>query len=251
MSTLVELQERRQKRLRSLKRRKREAQFGLANNTAGAAAGAVGSVTAYKVIPKTEQALNATKTGRFLKRRHINPRVAIPLAGTALVGSQVVNAGLDAQSAAYFTREVKRLGDKERRMEARLSKSYESVFPYVEVPTSESGTSLEVSKAKRRYNPEDERFRRLGIYEGIGFAGGAGALGASAYKTRKLVAPKWNKWYAGAVGNEKGAAKLKAAGKKLGPAKVPAGLAATGAAMTGLGVVAHRRATQERNARWY
>ena len=122
--------------MKQYKRKKREVEFGLANNAFGAAAGAGATTTAYKVardnykkataspaakkeaaeklynkklkIPftgskKAGRAAKAIPYGRALKK--LKPHHAIAAAGATAVGSQLVNGGMDAQSGGYFLKE--------------------------------------------------------------------------------------------------------------------------------------------------
>lgn len=102
--------------MKKYKKKKREVDIGLANNAFGAAAGALGTKLAWdqarNINPETmtiNQPPKVSRTGKYLKKMGVNPKVAIGAAGTALVGSQLLNAGLDAQSAQYFARERTKL----------------------------------------------------------------------------------------------------------------------------------------------
>jgi hypothetical protein len=99
----------------ALKKKKREAQIGLANNTFGATAGALATGQAYKLARNvTPATMSATRTGRLMNKMKVNPKVAIPTVGAAMVGTQAVNGALDAQSAQYFAREVKNMRPKKK-----------------------------------------------------------------------------------------------------------------------------------------
>lgn len=104
------------KAMQEYKKKKREVDIGLANNAFGATAGALGTKLAWdqarNINPKDmtiNQPPKVSQTGKFLKKIGVKPKAAIIAAGGALVGSQVVNAGLDAQSAQYFARERTKL----------------------------------------------------------------------------------------------------------------------------------------------
>jgi hypothetical protein len=95
------------------KRRTREQSIGLANNSFGAAAGALATGAAYSQARNlTPEKMKATRTGRTLLRatkgKPSRLKVAVPAAGTALVGIQAVNGLMDAQSGQYFARELYR-----------------------------------------------------------------------------------------------------------------------------------------------
>lgn len=96
--------------------KQRDAAIGLANNAFGATAGAIATRAAMKHRPRTTADMAATRTGRFMLKHKVNPKIAIPAAGTALVGMQAVNGAMDAQSAAYFSGELKELRDKRATM---------------------------------------------------------------------------------------------------------------------------------------
>lgn len=99
----------------ALKKKKREAQIGLANNTFGATAGALATGQAYKLARGvTPATMSATRTGRLMNKLKVNPKVAIPTVGAAMIGTQAVNGALDAQSAQYFAREVKSMSPKKK-----------------------------------------------------------------------------------------------------------------------------------------
>lgn len=88
------------------KKKRRDVNIGLANNAFGAAAGTVATVQASKAAAKlTPKKLKATRTGRFLLKTKVNPKIAVPVTGGALVGMQLLNGAMDAQSAAYFAKE--------------------------------------------------------------------------------------------------------------------------------------------------
>lgn len=88
------------------KKKRRDVNVGLANNGFGAGAGALATVQATREARKlTPKGMQASKIGRFVLRSKIPPRIAVPVAGTALVGTQLANGGLDAQSGVYFAKE--------------------------------------------------------------------------------------------------------------------------------------------------
>jgi hypothetical protein len=109
-------------------RKRKEVAVGLANNATGAAFGAVATQqalalararvkdknapepTKYSVRAGRAVARKFPKVGRAAMRlKPKNPRNALIALGAVNVGGQALNAGLDAQSAAYFAREQKNL----------------------------------------------------------------------------------------------------------------------------------------------
>lgn len=93
---------------KKLKQKKRDAQIGLANNAIGATAGTIATAQAYKVARNMNpENMKKTRTGRFLLKTKINPKVAVPAAGAAGVGLQAFNGAADAWSAKYFGQELK------------------------------------------------------------------------------------------------------------------------------------------------
>lgn len=100
--------------VKAYKKKKREVNIGLANNAFGAAAGAAATKMAYDQVkgginPKTmtwkQDAPKPSKVGLALKKLKVSPKKAAIAAGGALVGSQLINGAMDAQSAQYFARE--------------------------------------------------------------------------------------------------------------------------------------------------
>lgn len=236
----------------SPEKKRKEQQFGLANNAFGAAAGALGTKAVYqqakaKQTPEAKAAAAAASEAKQAKRveqgKHaFTPlqragqkvakpfaklpapvkRLAAPAALAGAVGSQVVNAGADAQSALYFGNELREGRQK--------SKSVAKSFSDNARVGRRISDSVEVSK--RRFDSEADRQHRLGIYEGLGatgvIAGGAG----------------------GVYGLKRQGVKLGNVGRKLAKHKLP--LAAVGAGtLSGGGAVAARRAyTRDRNEAW-
>lgn len=113
-------------------RKRKEVALGLANNATGAAFGAVATQQALSLARAKMRDKNAVlpekysvragravarkfpKVGRAaLKLKPKNPRNALLALGAVNVGGQALNAGMDAQSAAYFARERKNLKAKQ------------------------------------------------------------------------------------------------------------------------------------------
>lgn len=223
---------------KTLHKKKTAAQVGLANNAFGAAAGAAATRMAFREQKARLKGVPAgmptvSRTERALRRLKVNPKFILPAVATVAVGSQLANGAMDAQSAQYFGRELKSIRDKEKRM----AKSYESPFDHVSVPTSDVGKSLEVSKKARRFDPEADRQRRMGVYQGTAAAGGIG-LGAAGGWTGTTQAKKLTRGQINA---------LKAVGTKM---RVPAALVGSGLVLgTAAGAIQHR-ANSRRNQTW-
>lgn len=113
-------------------RKRKEVALGLANNATGAAFGAVATQQAISVARAKLKGKNAAepekysvRAGRAIARKFPkvgraamkvkpkNPRNALLALGAVNVGGQALNAGMDAQSAAYFARERKNLKAKQ------------------------------------------------------------------------------------------------------------------------------------------
>lgn len=107
------------KAMNKYKKKKREIDVGLANNAFGAAAGLAGTKLAWdqakRLDPDTMQVkfkpsdVKTSKVGLALKKIKVPPKAAALGAGSAIVGSQLVNGAMDAQSAQYFARERAKL----------------------------------------------------------------------------------------------------------------------------------------------
>jgi hypothetical protein len=253
VSSLVEIS----KAVTAEKKRK-EQQFGLANNAFGATAGALATRSVYREkralhLHDREKRYQAKVVGRQQKasdkaaarfragkpiygpiktaREAISARTpkavkryAAPAAVAGAVGMQLVNAGADAQSAQYFARELA-TGPKKSRSASGGQQG-------------KVGKSLEVSKKFRSYDPESDRRHRLGIYEGlgaVGAAGGAGYAGKDVYERVKAV--------------PKGTRKAKVSAIWARNRKVAGGAGA--AVLAGTGAVAARRSyLRDRNQPW-
>jgi hypothetical protein len=254
MSSLVEIA----KAVDADKKRK-EQQFGLANNAFGAAAGAYGTRAVYQQA-RQKHYPEQVKAKQIARQQKVSDRAAArykagkpafgavtrakqrvgavvnkvpkkylaPAAISAAVGSQLVNAAADAQSAAYFGREIA-TGKKSRSapdgQQGRVGKSLQSYDGHV-------------GKAFRSFDPEADRRHRLGIYEGAGAIGTVAGLGYAGrdISQRVKVVPK---------GTRKASfeAALKR-NKRLG-----IGLGGATAAATG-GIAARRAYLRDRNQPW-
>lgn len=102
-------------------RKRKEAMLGLANNATGAAFGVVGTKAVYDqqkqlsearrlrdsgLPQRTPEPPKITRLERGLKRLKVKPKYVLPALAATAVGGQVLNAGMDAQSAAYFAGEL-------------------------------------------------------------------------------------------------------------------------------------------------
>lgn len=231
----------------SAEKKRKEQQFGLANNAFGAAAGALGTKAVYqqakaKQTPEAKAAAAAASEARQAKRvaagkqaftpmqrvgRKVSTqaaklpkpvrRLAAPAALATAVGSQVVNAGADAQSAAYFGRELAE-GRK-----AKVAKARDHVGHRIVEPEPVS---------KRRFDSEADRQHRLGIYEGLGATGALVGAGGGVYGLRRQ------------------GVKLGNVGRKLVKHKVPLAAIAAGTGAAGTSVAARRAYTRDRNESW-
>lgn len=227
------------------RRARNEQLVGLANNASGAAFGVIGTKAVYDqqrglnaarklrdagLPQKMPAAPKVTRLERGLKRIKAKPKYVLPALAATAVGGQLVNAGLDAQSAHYFGRELVRGSKKPKEAAVKNDQSIVDVYIAKSDLGAGRGSDLDVSKRQRRFDPEGDRQRRLGIYEGAGVAGALGLTAAGAYELqqrglRRLA--RVNQPYA------KGGAMLAGAG-----------------ASAGLAALAHRRANSARNQRW-
>lgn len=208
------------------KRRRKEIDFGLANNAFGAAAGAVGTRAVYrqsrekhmperhaKWAAKRAAKQAAKKPGRISRvSAHVGSKIpnrVKPYVGPALVGgavgTQVLNAGADAQSAAFFARERAAMAAarrKRKKTESGVAKFDSGMASGVEFG-KDFGTwraqqkkerQKRWRKAKRSYKEASARRsarrdirasapepRRKAIYQqGLATAGGAAVAGGGA-----------------------------------------------------------------------
>lgn len=202
------------------RKRRRDINIGLANNAFGAAAGAYGTRAVYqqaraKHLPRMQaryeakqaakQARRAAKGPTALSRAGAKignaiPAKVRPAIGPALVagavGSQLVNAGADAQSAAFFAAERAKLGNRGRRKESENVRKFDDGFASGVEFDDDFGT---VNAKNRQIRKESWRqkhkawmaspeHRRKAIYQqGLVAAGGVGAMGAGAEIGRRRL----------------------------------------------------------------
>ena len=241
--------------------RRKEQQFGLANNAFGAAAGVAGTKAVYnqakeKYYPEKVAAQRIKRQAKVADRaaaryragkkpftiaQRVKGRVAdfgtkhrkvlAPAAIAGGVGMQLVNAGADAQSAAYFSRELA-TGHRKKKVAKDAGESM-IVAKSVRPRTDGHGRRItEVSKRVRRFDSESDRKHRLGVYEGLGLTGAAamGAAGTAGLRTKGL--------------------KRAAVVRRLKHYKTPLALIG-GAGLSGTTAVAARRAyTRDRDQPW-
>ncbi len=165
--------------MKQYKRKKREVEFGLANNAFGAAAGAGATTTAYKVArdnykkatasPEAKKAAadklyarklkipftGSKKAGRAAKGipygkalKKLKPHHAIAAAGATAVGSQLVNGGMDAQSGGYFLKErLKMRKPKTSKVKKNLDQKlmYEAIIKDINPKFDDDSNDLEWS----------------------------------------------------------------------------------------------------------
>lgn len=215
------------------KRERTEARVGLASNALGIAAGTAALATAAQnpALKKPSAANAGPVTGR-LARKIKSPGRAGQLIRAGAVGAtalQAANLGGDIVANRVLSREAKKGSKVEKSIEQSL------VSKSDEVRVTGHGTNI----AKRYYDPEMDRQRRLGMYSGAGIAGGAGliALGAKDIRpaTRVVEGDKVVRGLAMPKGK-------KARGKLM--------LIGGGAAATGLGLAAFKRSNSRKNDPW-
>lgn len=248
-------------------KKRNEQLVGLGNNAFGAAAGAYGTKAVYdqakaKHYPEqtkartlarqqraSDRAAARVKAGKpaFTPLKRVANKVGevvnkvpkkyrAPAAITAAVGSQLVNAGMDAQSAAYFGRELA-AGKKDVKKADRPNDNglvhVAMLRPHLDGVGRNLNLTDEISKKVRRFDAEADRQRRLGVYEGAGAAGAATLGGLGIHQGRKTGLLTLKRLNAIQPGNRAAAALL-----------------AGSAGAAGLGLAAHHRASSARNERW-
>lgn len=184
-------------------KKNRDVNIGLANNAFGATAGAVATGAAYqgakklyrrsqlktsdpkhiynmrskRAIPKFVPKVGGKKAhwGRALKAIPGPAKAAGVIAGGGLIGMQAVNAGMDAQSAAYFAREKRDLA--RNKPGATITKGWEHPE---RVPGI--GYSLTEPISKRAYFDDEREYarqRQHGRNQALMIGGAAGLVGGA------------------------------------------------------------------------
>lgn len=207
----------------------KEATFGVANNVLSAAMGTYGAKAVYnqardkqaaegKMSPrKVKKPKTPKEPGRLMRVvRRAGSKVPAPVkryaphaAVAGAVGSQLFNVAGDVQAASYFARDL------------AANKKGKKV---------KDEHRADVGKAYRNFDSEDRRKHRLGLYQGVGLTAGGAATAAGVKRlkdTSNLSADRLRS--------------IMARHKQTGA------LLATGAALTGAGAAAGRKAKKERD----
>ena len=170
---------------------KRQATVGLASNVLGITAGGAALATAGKnkafKNPSVKNAGPVTsrmaRSGKLKLSAAAQRRLILAGAGGA-VGLQAANLGGDLVTNRVLTREVK------KNDQSMISKAEGAVS------SNGHGKSL-VDKAQRRFDPEADRQRRIGMYSAGGALGavylGDKARGQLAREGMKVIRPKGKK----------------------------------------------------------
>lgn len=238
-------------------KKKRDIDIGLANNSFGAAMGALATATPAALAVRNARAVRrgqsaaapkppgrvaqfktqtAQRTRAALAR---NPKTAKTLkhgawaVPAALAAGQAFNGAADAQSAAYFAREKKDLMQKKP-----VEKSFDNGLG--------TGVAVEFRKASQWREQRAKRTYEQGIATGIGGAIAAGGAGALGYNLGTMPVPAAKK-------GAKRPRTLAAAASRTARAN-PGRLIIPAAAMVGGGYVAQRSLRMARNEadqRWH
>jgi hypothetical protein len=213
----------------------------LASNVLGiAAGGAALAGAARNPALRGPTAQNAGPvTGKLVHRGGVlngRGRTLVRAGAGAAIGLQTANLVGDLVTNRVLSREAKK-GDS-------VAKSVEQsiVSKSSQVRVTGRGVNIEKSEkavAKRYYDPEMDRQRRLGMYAGAGIGGGAGliAMGASGVK------PSSREVEGGRVVRGLSMPKGKKARGKLA-------LLAAGLASTGGGIAAYKHSNSRENDPW-
>ena len=230
-------------------KKRREVNIGLVNNATGAAFGAIATGQAVDAarrkvrnpnapepVKLSTRALRAlrTKSPRFasaVKRvTPKDPKKALIGLGAVNVGGQLLNAGLDAQSTAYFARERKNLAAKKTNN--------------VEKFDNGMGSGVELRKSAPPGGDKRMSQQQLAQMAGAAAVGGGAVLGANriygpARVAREDKVPPRSEWV------KRGAPKAK---KMAGRAALPLALIGGGGYLSHR---AHQAARSERRSPWY
>ncbi len=248
--------------------RRKELNFGLANNAFGAAAGATGTAAVYrqaraKHLPKREAAIQAKRASRAAARaakgpskigalktvarskaKRLVPKRARKYLPHAAIGksvaSQLVNAGADAQSAAFFARERATMGKK------AVKKSYYDIGEFDSGMSS--GVEIEFGKADKWAERESGRKYRKGQASALMGAGSVASLGYAGKKVADVkVTPLGRQHRAGAALRHLASETRKGTKKSRG--RIGAALGAS-AVLAGGSYQARRMARADGGRRW-
>lgn len=211
------------------KRERRQAQVGLASNILGiTAGGAALAAAARNPALRKPSAANAGPVSRRVMGKIKSPKgQAALIAGGAAgaLGLQAANLGGDLVANRVLARE------------SGVGKSEQSIISKsAEVRVTGHGVNI----AKRNFNAEADRQRRLGLYAGAGVGTGV-ALGAQAMRGIKPIKGAGDK-------GELVRGLMVEGGKKA--ARRKAALAALAALSAGGGIAAYKRGISERNQPW-
>ena len=264
------------------KKRDRMRDFAIGTNVVGGVAGPAALYGAVRSARNNEGGIprdvargvtgtraGQTRAGQRVKRA-VNTldnkvgrrgKIGAGVAGAGLVGLQTVNWGGDMLSAKLLADQKKQGTQSVQKGSGMLNDVYESEgrgdgrghslqsIAKRSAPTAAQmlGTELadeEIAKRARRYDPEADRQRRMGLYSGLGIGGSALAGRAAAdrlagsvdRKKRTVTIPRMS--LKGLSGDELKRAKRGRAGL---------GLAAVSALSGGGGVAAYRHGVSRRN----
>lgn len=150
-------------------KKRREVNIGLANNATGAAFGTVATAQAALAANRAvkSKTIKSPRIARFVGK---HPKLGkakwvVPAAAALNVGGQLANAGLDAQSGAYFARERQALA---RKPKEAVVKSDNGISTFYE---------REVVRKDAWVDPEVKRQRQLSATSTAAGLTGAGAIG--------------------------------------------------------------------------
>ena len=220
------------------RRQRLEARVGLASNVLGIAAGGAALASASRnPALRDPTARNAGPvTGKLVHRGGVlngRGRTLVRAGAGAAIGLQTANLVGDLVTNRVLSREAKK-GDS-------VAKSIEQsiVSKSSQVRVTGRGVNMGKAVAKRYYDPEMDRQRRLGMYAGAGIGAGAGliVMGAGGVK------PSSREVEGGRVVRGLSMPKGKKARGKLA-------LLAAGLASTGGGIAAYKHSNSRENDPW-
>lgn len=246
------------------RRERREAQVGLASNVLGLTAGSAALGSTMRDERLTEAARRSPNSVPGLLAR-AGKKIPAPIAAwnkklgwkgqaalaTGAVGLQAANIGGDVVANRVLSRSA---NSPQEGGAVKKNETYDSVFKRMggiapeitscpqcgadcagKAKCPKCGCKVrEISKAARRFDPEADRQRRLGIYAGAGLTAGAGLAAQVPHHFEVIREGK------DVVG-------LRA---KKGRGKLALAQIAGTAAVSGVGAAAYRRGIDERNRPW-